>query len=193
MPDCEERYEVLISSWLDDELERAEAIEMLDHLVACAACRRFFAGARRLDGVLALVRPAPAAGEPPPGLWARIREQAAPPARGAGSRRRARRLAALALAAAVVLAASLGWLAFQGQPLDSGMRLASRPERMSEGRFVDLTRELLAADARYQRAMLQVMSRVVEETETLEAASEGVLRRDDRVRGDEPERRRGPA
>jgi predicted anti-sigma-YlaC factor YlaD len=186
MRDCEDRYEVLISSWLDAELSREEGVELLDHLAGCAACRGFYRDARQLDTLLAQARPLDETLAPHDALWRRIASAAARPAPARRTRgvRRAW-LVAVPLAAALALAALLGWLVSStdragaaGQTV--GAQLASRPEPMSDERFVTLLRELLQSEPRYQQAMLQVMSQVVEETGSAEMASEGVLRHDDR-------------
>ena len=65
MSDCE-RHEILVSTWLDGQLEREGQIECLDHLVRCAACRSFYADARALDGLVELVRPTAALERPSP-------------------------------------------------------------------------------------------------------------------------------
>lgn len=59
-----EEYEILVSSWIDGQLERPRQVEMLDHIARCESCRRFYLEARGLEGPMASVRE-PQAAEPP--------------------------------------------------------------------------------------------------------------------------------
>ena len=56
MNNCEQN-ETHISAWLDAELDRAEQVELLDHLARCEACRGFYLEARSLDGMVATLGP----------------------------------------------------------------------------------------------------------------------------------------
>jgi hypothetical protein len=106
----------------------------------------------------------------PPGGWNRVRR-----ASGLGRARVVRLSAtatrALVFAASVVLVAGLAVTAFfglPGGPAPTGegttrVELASERGRMSDDRFVELTAELLRADPKYHRRMLEVMEVVHEQ------------------------------
>ena len=177
-----ENYEILLSSWLDGELEHESEIECLDHLVRCAACRAFWADARALDGLVALVRP-PAAVEPPsPELWARIASAAS--ASGALPARR-RRIPAWALqaAAGVVVVLGIGLALWNGgfaPPTRGDDVLLGANTQMTEARFVELTKEVLESDSRYRLAMTRVLEQVARSTgEAGEASTEEAVERPD--------------
>ena len=58
--------------------------------------------------------------------------------------------------------------------------------QMSEERFVELTKEVLGADARYHNAMYEIMGQVVSETTPAqEASSDGYIDRSEGSRGGE--------
>lgn len=189
MTDCE-RNQMTLSSWLDGELDpwpEAEPeieprIELLDHLTRCAECRTFYLQARALDGLAAGLRPGAAEPAPRPEVWERIRR--AVPARAVPVRR-AIPAWALRAAALVVLGLGLAFALWQtsATPESEPPRievLADESARdMSEARFVELASEVLRADRRYQRAMLQVMSEVLEDDVGLEASPNELLPRDE--------------
>jgi predicted anti-sigma-YlaC factor YlaD len=173
MRDCE-HYETLLSTWLDDQLDRAGQIECLDHVVRCPACRDFYLDARALDGLIAAMRPDGAAEAPPPEVWKRI-ERAT---RGERRRPARRRVPAWALQAAAVLVVALGvtlatWNdSFAPRPPADEVVLGQGGD-MTEARFVELTKEVLGADPRYRAAMQRVLEQVARDTaRAVEASSE---------------------
>jgi len=173
-----EQYEILVSSWIDGQLERPQQVEMLDHLARCETCRMFYLEARGLEGVLAAVRE-PATAEPPsPEVWKRIEF---------ASRRRStstpswhRRVPAWAMQAAAVLVVAVGlgvvfWGGrgdFAPRPADAEVVLGEATGQMTETRFVGLTKEVLRADRRYHAAMHEVMEQVLRDTTVREASGE---------------------
>jgi hypothetical protein len=181
MKNCE-HIETLVSTWLDDQLDRQGQVECLDHVVRCASCRDFYVQARSLDGLVAAVRTPEGAERPSPDVWKRIewvaRKERKQPAR--------RRIPAWALQAAalVVVAVGLSVLVWNGvgvapPPEQAEILLGSNAE-MTEDRFVELTREVLQAEPRYHSAMFRVMEQVVRDTATAsEASVEGVMPRPD--------------
>jgi predicted anti-sigma-YlaC factor YlaD len=181
MSDCE-RHEILVSTWLDGQLEREGQIECLDHLVRCAACRSFYADARALDGLVELVRPTAALERPSPELWARIATAAS--TTGAGSVRRARVPAwALRTAAGVVVVLGLGLALWNGgfAPPPRGVDVVlGGSNQMTDARFVELTKEVLESDSRYRLAMYRVLDQVARSTgEAAEASTEEAVERPD--------------
>ena len=183
MKSCEE-YEIELSSLLDRELSPAAAAEALEHALACADCNHFYRAARRLQE--AAVPTAAAADdeaqlepERAEELWRQVRAAGAPRWSSAAGWLRPLRAAAL-----IVLGVGGGyWLASFGsggtmalpiQPPTAGTNVAvgTIAPAMDEHRFVALAAELLGADVRYQRAMLQVL-RLVPALETGEGLSTG--------------------
>ncbi len=189
MKDCEQ-FEGLLSEWLDDELDRAGQVEMLDHLVRCGGCRRFYAEARALAGVVAAVRTPSDAPVPSFAVWKRIK----------GAARPSRPSWAWGAVAAAVLAVGF-MLTLVGQPAPVGpqpgdveIQLGSNSGSMTDQRFIALATEVLQSDRRYRSAMFQVMSQVMTETGAQEASFEGLSPRKDREEaGEERSIRRTPA
>lgn len=176
-----ENYEVFVSSWLDDQLERSEQVEMLDHLVRCPSCRGFYARARSLEGMLAAIRTSQEEAQAPVELWERIADAAAQAPAASWWRRPP--AWAMRAAAVLLLAIGLGVVFFQStlrvSPVtrDTGIPVAANAGEMTEARFVELAEEVLRADPRYQFAMFQVMEQVVQDTSGWEASHEGLVPR----------------
>lgn len=179
MKSCEQ-YEIDLSSLIDGELAPTDATDALEHALGCRSCADFFRAARRVqraaeglrtvDGALSAAR----ADE----LWSAVETRTADerasalPSTAVSHRGRTLRAAAL-----VTLGLGGGYLlaglAGPGSPMSglSGLRdgtgLASfgTPATMDERRFVAVADELMRSDARYQRAMLEVL-RLVPALET---------------------------
>lgn len=174
MSNCE-HYESHVSAWIDDQLDRAQQVEMLDHFVRCRACRQFYVESRALDGLVAAVRTP--ADEPLPSteVWKAVEE-----ATGATRPRRLVPAWAMKVAAVLVVAIGLG-VVFFGEP---GTELAPPQQAevlidaadsdMTAFRFVELTKEVLRSDPEYHNAMLQIMEKVVRDTGAFEASNEGI-------------------
>ena len=180
MSDCD-RHEVLISSWIDGEIDRAEQVEMLDHLVRCARCREFYLGARSLSGLLAAAGVAAAAEVPSPEVWTRIEhaadsggsDQASGAGRAWASRVPRGALAAAAAVLVVVLGAFVArrsWPPASPEPQRQVISLGEDAGRMDDARFVALTAEVLRADRRYRTAFYEVMRQVTLDTGETEAS-----------------------
>jgi len=175
MKSCEE-YEIELSSLLDGEAEPEAAAAAIEHALTCASCGAFFRAARRLA---APARALAAAEHGLPReraetLWLEIRRLTAPAAAGG---RAAGGAWARGLRAAALVAVGLGggylWstLGAAGSLASSGssggfVTAAARSgAAMDERRFVALADELMRADPRYQRAMLEIL-RLVPALET---------------------------
>lgn len=172
MKSCE-TYEIDLSSLLDGEAAPEIAAAAVEHALGCAACADFFRAARRLGAAARPLAadPAAVAESESEALWLAIRSRAGGAAASgtAGAWPASRRRG---LHAAALVALGLGggyWLASVG---GAGGEIASRDgglvvaagarggQAMNEHRFVALADELLGADLRYQRAMLEVLKLV---------------------------------
>ena len=179
MKNCE-RFEIQVSSWLDDELDRADQIEMTDHLVRCAGCRGFYREARALEGLVAVVRKPGRSAAPSQELWSKIETSAGRRGKVLAFRQRIRTRAWQA-AAAVVLAVGLGLVLLNGpgtptlETASIDVQLGSGSGEMTEARFVELTTEMLRAEPRYRNALFQVMQQVVRETGVQEASLDNFM------------------
>ena len=158
-----EHQEIQLSSWLDEGLERAEQLACLDHLARCASCRRFYLEARALEVLVTTVRTPAEGPAPSPGMWQRIE-------RAARRRPVVARVPAWALQAAAVLVVAIGlsvmlWQRERGAsaPEDAEIVIGAGAP-MTDSRFVELTKEVLAADPRYRVAMQQVLDQVSRDT-----------------------------
>jgi len=164
-----EPFEILVSAWLDGALGRDEQIECVDHLVRCAACRRFYVDARALDGLVAAVRTPQSAAAPSPDAWQRV-ERAARPAR--------RRPPTWMLQAAAVVTLAVGlyvmtWSTGRGiSPAPAGDDIVlGTGGTMTDTRFIELTKEVLRAEPRYHTAMHQVLDQALRDSVPREAPS----------------------
>jgi len=177
-----EQYQVQLSALLDDEIEPHEMRAVLDHVLGCPDCARFYREARGLQLIVERIEPAAAE-----------RSASAPARVTAATRDRARERAAGWLrprpawgwAAAVVVAAAAGlwggshWLEAPTPALRAGseqvggeswseaaeetraaIEIPGDGTSMNEERFVELTVELLRADRRYQQEMSAVLKQV---------------------------------
>lgn len=182
-PDCT-AVEEQLSAFLDGELTSGAAAGALEHAFSCASCRAFFVAARRLQALAPELAEPPAAGAAPDAgsaadePWRRIRAAAGLDRAPVRSRwAAAPGLRGLRAAALITLGLGGGYLlAAAGRPQPGapaaltapGLVTASAPAAaatMDERRFVALAQELLAADRKYQRTMLQVL-RLVPALET---------------------------
>jgi len=174
MNNCEQ-IETHISAWLDQELDREEQVDLLDHLTRCEACRGFYLEARSLDGMLATFRTPKAAPAPPPQVWERIESRIRDDEKAGKARWKVHAWTWRA-AAAVVMAVGLGamyWLngvAVAPPPEDAEIHIGAGA--MTDARFVELTKEVLGANPRYHTALYQVMDQVIRETSPREASAD---------------------
>lgn len=183
-----EQHEQNLSAILDGEMATVDLPGTLDHVVDCASCADFYRRSRDLDAaVTAAETPDDGEEEAPEQTWERISDKVAW-SRGA---RPSRWLEWAPRLAAVVLLAFGLWLlqAVGGGRLLTPSDGAAGPETvegassearievqvgeldMTESRFVEITAEVLRADQRYHRKMLEVMETVTR-PEHREASSE---------------------
>ena len=186
MIDCE-RYEVLLSTLGDDQLESSrERLEAVDHLAGCAACRQFWRDTRALCGSLELAGIAPGRTEAPPA----VRERLVAAARGRSPQPWRAPVWSLQLAAAVILlvgvvvmlsSAPVRGPSSTGEPSNRVVvELGSDGGAMSEARFVELTTELLRAEDRYRLAMLAIMEDVSEVSHDRETSRDEIAGSEER-------------
>jgi hypothetical protein len=181
MNDKCETYEVLISTWMDEGLERDGQRHLFDHFVRCRDCRDFYRDARALEGLVGAVAPETAlTEEPSPRVWEEIASSTAPvPA----PEPRVLGLPAWAARAAAVLVMGIALALVPWPESPRPERAANQLElvleenrgSMTEGRFVELAAELLRADRRYHFAMQEVMEKVIDDEWSAEShTSEGL-------------------
>lgn len=162
----DDRFEIEISTLLDGELSGEEMRLAVDALVERDDLRDYWKRSRQLDRNLKVRR----GGETEPvseETWNRIERQA-----GLG---RARVISmprmttrAWAAAASLFLILGLSAVGVWQTPSPAGatektVQLGSNEGDMSEERFIELTTEILQADSRYHRKMLEVMEVVNQE------------------------------
>ncbi len=181
MKDCE-RMEALVSALLDGEGEPGEQREALDHLIACAECRRFYQEASSLQGRLDLL---------PPGAWPAAPRRTWPRLGGRTWLQAAALVAMLALGLA--LGARLGprapglpALPAEGETIE--LALASDGGAMDDREFVALTLRLLRADRRYHRELAAILYRVAPALAAGEASAGEIAVATEQSPGDAPER-----
>lgn len=177
-------FETSISALIDGELEAGEQLPVIDHLLECRSCREFYRQARSLGDMVVSSR-SQAADPAPEELWRRIAAESGigrrmQPAFAARFRRISAR--AIGIAAAVLLGVGLFRLlpstgappppAAEEETADSDVDVVLEEDRgaMSDDRFLELTMEILKADRRYHKKMLDVMSVVTAMTEEPEGS-----------------------
>ena len=161
-----------LSALVDGELEREERVKILDRLAMESECRDLYLEIRRMEEV---VRSAELPGTLPGRLWRAVQKRVGHPGsvRGSGGWSWLRPVPVPAWAlgvSAVLLLLLLVWGNVstlsepRGPRLQSGVTirvgLGSDEAGMDDQRFVQLTTELLRADRRYRRKMLEVMQEV---------------------------------
>ena len=81
-------------------------------------------------------------------------------------------------AAAIVIAVGLGVAYWSNQlpgaptPEQAEVLISEDVGHMTDGRFVELTKEVLRADRRYHSALFQIMEQVIRDTRDIEASAE---------------------
>lgn len=185
-PECS-RFEELLSAHLDGEVEPESAVAALEHALLCPSCRAFYEGSRRIERELAAAAD-PAEVLPAEALWHGVRRRSGWDAgTGGAAFGRIRRGWVFAIAAGLASVVGLSlWLSLgRGATVPRGEETAARAlretaegaaavasaaneetgarrtgVRMTDERFVAITRELLSSDPRYLRAMEGVLREV---------------------------------
>ncbi len=156
-----ERFEADLSAIVDGELDGEPLRRAVDALAVSPELRRFWAESRELQTSLRAGKEDRAGVTPREGLWDVIEAKAKPPARTFALGHVPTR--AWAAAATILIAISLALSGFLKVDIpafhspERTVQLAGDPGSMTEDRFLELTTELLKADPRYQRKMLEVM------------------------------------
>ncbi|MFH0882113.1 MAG: hypothetical protein V2A56_03935 [bacterium] len=156
-----ERYEADLSAIVDGELDGEPLRRAIDALVRNPGLRRFWLDSRALQATLHAGEGDRAGVTPPKGLWNVIEANVKPRSRIIPFNRVPVR--AWVAAATILLAVGLSFSGFLKVDVpffhsqQRTIQLASDRGSMTETRFLQLTTELLQADPRYQRKMLEVM------------------------------------
>ena len=160
-----ETFQISLSALLDSELEMAEVVPTFDHLLGCGECRSFYLQARALEEKITSEPAVKGASQSAhlEELWVRIRNESL-------RRERWRRARARLPQAAAILFVMVGslfvydrWPAPTPDGGDSEIVVGENRGQMTPNRFLEITSELLRADRRFHREMLQVMAVVAEE------------------------------
>ena len=155
-----EQYQINLSAMLDGELKGVELADTVGHVAECGDCRRQLNVFRRMQE---LIDSEYSVQQAPANLWRRI-ERTVKPARFRPKivpfKRIVWRIAAAAAVIAIVFGAgyfigSPGRILQQdGEPL---IKLTGFEQQMDEDRFLDMTRELLNSEPKYQLKMYMVL------------------------------------
>jgi hypothetical protein len=154
--------ERMISAALDGELGGEELLPLLDGLSSSESARRYYRRARRLQELL---EPRERANRPHRSAGRAVH----PGGRRAETRPGSRPWAALTAIFALLLIGVAAWKAdslfpiggpTELQPVAIELRLGENAGHMSEREFAQMTVELLRADPRYQRKMLDVLRQI---------------------------------
>lgn len=159
-----ELFEANLSAILDGELDGEEMRKAIDALICDRDLRQFWAESREMHRGMSAPSGNRAGITPREDLWENVLREASPRARviplsGANIR-------VFAAAATILLAVGLSLSGVLHvdipffQPEQKTIQLAGNSGSMSEDRFIELTTELLQADPRYHRKMLEVMQTV---------------------------------
>ena len=165
MDDRQRQYEENLSAIMDGELHGEELLLSIDALAENGDLRRFWRDGRSMQKALAIPARQPAE-VPPEHVWNRIQEKSEPHTADTAKVIPLRKVPpqVWAVAASIVLVFSLTLAGlFRGVTPDSAtaettVELGSK--QMTEDRCVAITRELLMADSRWHRKMLEVMQTV---------------------------------
>ena len=177
-----------ISALVDGELPAAEVPAAIDHLLDCPSCQGFYRAVRGLGDLLeeaGLARgQAPETEPAPAAVWRRVERHAGSPlSRLPGWTARAAAAALLAVGAWGALQLGITGTADRvAAPLE--VALAEDAGSMTDERFVAIAAELLRADSRYRREMLDVMSTVESEVGRADGPTDGDAPRPAEERGD---------
>jgi len=156
---CCEQFEMQISAFIDKELSAKETKPLIDHLLTCQSCQLFYQEANSLQNLTEDMALATSLAKAPP----------SPPKRSLV--RLALPVGRLAWGAAAAIVLALGLTATNIIPDPTGLfgtdvavaqtiTLGEDSGKMTDGRFVELTTELLKADQNYQHMMYQLLDQV---------------------------------
>lgn len=167
-------HEADLSAVIDGELDGEPLRLAIDALVEDSSLRDFWKQSRGLQATLANPDDDRVGVSPSPDLWKKIEKETNESTLIVSLKRLPMR--SLAAAATILLVVSLtlsGLLRIDlpfGQSNGQSVNLAGERGSMDEQRFIDLTTELLQADPRYHRKMLEVMELVNEQAYGYETA-----------------------
>lgn len=166
-----EMMEIQVSALIDGELARSAMLNVIDTLLEDEQCRRFYRQAREIDLALESTRPRGETRGASTELWDRIEAAARKGGSAAEGTPAAQRFSRhpwwlfRAAAAVLVLAGVVAIGGFMLSPSNGDLQVidivANRSTQvMDDERFIELTAEILQADPRYHRAMLDIVEAV---------------------------------
>jgi len=158
-PECEQ-YQINLSTMLDGELKGMELADTVKHLTECGDCRRQFEVFHKMQEK---VEAEYTVKEVPSYIWRNLEKTAAAEKSQPLVVPFTRTIWKIAAAAAVIAVVfGIGYffgqpgnvLTQDGEPL---IKLTGYQQKMNEDEFLELTRELLNADPKYQMKMYMVL------------------------------------
>jgi len=166
MTKCE-HFESRYSALIDGEYDAQEVPELMEHLAKCPACGDFFLEIRALDSRVSefnepVYEKSPASFH----IWENIAAQSG--LQPSILRRATKFWQIIPIAAAILLVSFLGFSMYGlFNPEDAAVEnemsitLEERSGDMTEHHFVQIVKELMQSDRKYQVAMLKVMREVI--------------------------------
>lgn len=165
MNPCQQMEEKL-STVLDGECPRRDFAEILSHTLHCPSCREFFEDGRALQ--MRLISPENATEEPKSSrMWEQIALKGGLKRRSYWTKFRKLWPVIPGIAAAIFIALTLWGLSsiLSSQTASTPsepIALEGQRGSMTEPQFVDMVRDLIQSDRKYQLEMLRVMREVVQ-------------------------------
>jgi len=193
---CTESTQIDLSALLDGEYDPDELLQLIDQLVESEDCREFYRSSRRLERAVSSVAPGRFSLRLPEKVWQSIRKRSGLVPSLRSRVLRMPRLVptwAVGVAAVALMALALWDTEPTTDPAQSGrirpgvrieLEVGEDPDHMSDERFVTLMAELLRADSRYHRKMLEVMSEVDRFGFEAEGSTEGRFTTSEGSRGE---------
>lgn len=170
-----QHYEADLSAVLDGELDGEPLRRTIDALAEDSQLREFWKQSRKLQASLVTPDEERAGVTPLPELWDNIERETSGNTFVVALKRLPMRSLAAAATLLLVVSLTLSGLLKVDIPLvhsgDQSVQLGAQRGTMTEERFIQLTKELLQADPRYHRKMLEVMELVNEQAYGYETAS----------------------
>ena len=161
-------FEEKLSALIDGEGLVSEVPELMEHLLKCKNCADFFIEVRALDArIVEFEELDKESAMPGKDLWERIASKSG--LLQASKWRRLTKywpvipsLAATVLIFVIFSGVRNALLPTNSQPANNTVTLEEKPGKMSEKYFIQIVKELIQSDRKYQVEMLKVMREIVQ-------------------------------